>query len=320
MHDSPFTEAEPPVQPRFSKVGFFQSLLLFCAVLAGRSLIVDTADRVELGPSSAIVRYRPVEFDPAGFAPLRLAGAWVVSVDDPRFGGVSALALERDRLLALTDSGVVVSLPRPGEGSRASLRDLPSGPGDPGFKRNRDSEALLRDPRGRGWWVAFENRHSLWLYDPTFAQGRRVADLGDRGWRANKGVEAIALDGDRLLLLVETGDEMVSLEPSGPRTLRLPDNPRRISDASVLPDGGMLVLQRQSTALGLRNWLARLESTPDGYRVAGRIALGVGRLDVLEGLAVEKRPQGIRLWVMSDDNFRRHQRTLLLALDVPPRR
>jgi hypothetical protein len=41
----------------------------------------------------------------------------------------------------------------------------------------------------------------------------------------------------------------------------------------------------------------------------------------LEGLAAEAQPDGsTRLWIISDDNFVRPLRTLLLAVDLPPKR
>ena len=96
--------------------------------------------------------------------------------NDKRFGGISALALDRGRLLAVTDSGVVIRFSRPaGQGAQAKsastarIGELPAGPGVGLYKHNRDSELLVQDDDGRGWWVAFENRHSLWLYDHEFA-------------------------------------------------------------------------------------------------------------------------------------------------------
>ncbi|MFL6773674.1 MAG: esterase-like activity of phytase family protein, partial [Sphingomicrobium sp.] len=128
-------------------------------------------DRTELGPRSARLALEPVRLDPRGFAPLHLAGAWRLTSDDPRFGGISALALDGGSLLALSDSGVLVRFAKlEGSTVSAAIRELPDGPGDPRFKSRRDSEAIVRDASGRGWWVAFENRNELWLYDGGFAR------------------------------------------------------------------------------------------------------------------------------------------------------
>ena len=96
----------------------------------------------------------------------------------------------------------------------------PDGPGSGRFKRNRDSEALVRDSLGRGWWVAFENRHQLWLFDPSFGRALQRIDLGRRGWAANRGIEGLATDGDALLLLHEDGGHL--LRVTGTRARSLP--------------------------------------------------------------------------------------------------
>ena len=159
MPDSRFQQAERGVQQLFSKASLFSYLAIALILFAIHCWLRSMPDRTEGPERSAAVRFTPVRYDPVGFAPLRVVGAWTVALDDPRFGGVSALAIDRGQLLAVTDSGSVIRLPMPGAGGRATVRDLPAGPGNSSFKSNRDSEALARDPEGRGWWVAFE-RHA----------------------------------------------------------------------------------------------------------------------------------------------------------------
>lgn len=316
MGDSPFTEAEPKLQLTFRKQAIFPAVLMVLAVLLGRWLIAQTPDRVELGPTVATVRFKSVELDPEGFAPFRLAGAWAVAVGDPRFGGISALASDGNQLMALSDSGVVIRLPKPGGGHLAYLHELPDGPGDGRFKRNRDSEALLRDPTG-GWWVAFENRHSLWRYNASFSQVLSRRPLAGRGWGDNKGVEGITASGDRLLLFPESGTNLLSISnDASPTKEPLIGSRDRVADASTLPQGPTILLLRQPTFRGFRNSLAWLEPMENGYRIARRISLGVGALDNMEGVAAERTASGTRLWLISDNNFHDAQRTLLLALDL----
>lgn len=305
------------MQLRFRNSGLFPLFLVASAVLASHAWMSGLPDRKELGRRTASVRFEPVQLDAKAFLPFRLAGAWTVKVGDPRFGGVSAIAVERGQLLALSDSGVLVRLPKPDRPSAtAILRELHHGPSDPSFKRNSDSEALLRDPDGRGWWVAFEVRHSLWLYDPSFDRTISRIDLGGRGWRENAGVEALVADDGSLLLFPELGAEIVTLSEGRLGGAELASG-SRIADAATLPDGRIVVLQRQLTWRGFRNRIAWLKRNGGSYRVEGPIDLGVGPLDNMEALAVEQTEDGIRLWLMSDDNFNRWQRTLLLALDIP---
>src|SRR5688572_9229402 len=134
MPDSGSTETERAVQSSFRKVGFFNSLAMALTILAAHAGFAVIPNRSDRPMAAATVRYDSLRVDSAGFAPLKLVGAWSVQVDDDRFGGVSALAIEDGRLLALTDSGTIVSLPRPGGPGPAIVRDLPDGPGSPAFK------------------------------------------------------------------------------------------------------------------------------------------------------------------------------------------
>ena len=279
-------------------------------------------DRTELGPRTAVVNFEPVTLDVRGFAPLWLAGAWRLTSDDPRFGGVSAIAVEGDSLVAVTDSGAIIRFAKPRGGSvEALIRELPGGPEDPRFKSRRDSEALVRDPSGRGWWVAFENRNQLWLYDQEFGRALGRIDFGKKRWPRNRGIEGLANEGGALLLYPERGDQVVEVRGSSQRTIPIENPAGRISDAARLPSGELLVVNRHLTALGFANSIALLQRTRTGFRYRNRMPLSVSPLDNAEALAPERLPDGrIRLWLMTDDNFQRPMRTLLIALDWPVRR
>ena len=235
---------------------------------------------------------------------------------DPLFGGVSALAIDRGRLLALTDSGRLVRF-RPASGT-AEIGELPAGPGSGRFKRNRDTEALIRDPGGMGWWVAFESHHEIWLYDPGFRRALRRIRLGERGWRANRGVEGLASDGPSLLAFPEFGGQVLQLSGSRGRTIAIANSRGRISDVVAIAAGRFIAVERRLTPFGFRNSLVMLNKARSGYRFGRRIPLPLGALDNVEAIAVERRPCGKRrLWLMTDDNFQAPLRTLLIALDWP---
>ena len=321
MPESPSPNTERRVQPRFRKFSLFSYLALFVVVLG-----IDRAwgllpDRDPRPLAQVPVSFTPVALDRSGFAPLALAGAWEVSASDPRFGGISSLAVDGSRLVALTDSGVVIDLPRPGAGSLARLSDLPNGPVSPYFKKFRDSEALVRRSDGRGWWVAFENRHGLWSYDPTFRFLRSRRSLAGRDWRANRGVEAIVEGGDLLLLLPEEGDQLVRVKGESVASGPLDNDLGSPTDARTLPDGRILVTVRSIGLLGVRNRLAWLDERNRGDRLVSLADLPLGRFDNVEALAAEPRDDGsARLWLMTDNDFRRWRRTLLVAIDLPSSR
>ena len=316
MRDSHPTDPERLVQQKFSIRTLAGALALLAAIgLFDRSLAF-VPDRQELGWRTARVELHPVRLDARGFAPLRLAGAWRLVSGDPRVGGVSALAVDRGRLLALTDSGVLIRFRPPSE--RAEIGELPDGPGSGRFKRNRDAEALVRDPAGRGWWVAFENRHELWLYDLGFRRALQRIPLGMRGWRANRGIEGAAEEGASLLLVHEKGDSLLRVTGSRARSIAIADARGRISDVAPLGAGQYLAVERRLTPFGFRNALAILDKSGSGYRFGRRIALPLGPLENVEAIAIERLANGKRrLWLMTDDNFQPPLRSLLIALDWP---
>ncbi|HZB69004.1 MAG TPA: esterase-like activity of phytase family protein [Sphingomicrobium sp.] len=311
--------AERAVQPKFRNRQLAAALGLLAAIALFGAWLARFPNRQELGWRAARIHFEPVPLAAAGFAPLQLAGAWRLTSTDPRFGGVSSLAIDGAQLVALTDAGALIRF-RPGR-SIARIGELPDGPGSGSFKRNRDSEALVRDSGGRGWWVAFENRHRLWLFDPSLGRALQRIDLGRRGWRANRGIEGLASDGDALLLLHEDGGHLLRVTGTRARSLPIAGARGRISDAAAIAPGRYLAVERRVTPLGFRNALVALEKSGPGYRFGHRVALPLGPLDNVEAIAVERRAGGrLRLWLMTNDNFQRPLRTLLIALDWPPPR
>lgn len=308
--------AERAVQPKFRNAQFAASLVLLAAIALFDGWLARVPDRRELGWRAARIEFQPVRLAAAEFAPLRLAGAWRMDSTDPRFGGVSALAVDAGQLIALTDAGALIRF-RPLRNA-AWIGELPGGPGSGRFKRHRDSEAMVRDLLGRGWWVAFENRHQLWLFDRDFGRALRRVDLGRRGWGVNRGIEGLAADGDALLLLHEHGDRLLRVTGTRARSFPIAGARGRISDAAAIGPGRFLAVERRVNPFGFRNALVSLERADSTYRVGRRITLSLGPLDNVEAIAVERRSGGgLRLWLMTDDNFQPPMRTLLIALDWP---
>lgn len=319
MGDSRSIVAEHGVQHRLSIKTLIALLFLTLTILAADQALLRIPDQSLEGPAVASLRAEPVDSDPSAFGGLRLAGAWRLRSDDPRFGGFSALAVEDGMLVALSDSGMVARFARPGASpAGVRLAPLPAGPGDPGFKRNRDSEAILRDPQGRGWWVAFEHHHQLWLFDPRFERALARRPLPSDGWTVNAGVEAMAAADGALLLFHETRPEILRTSGGPFAGVPLAGSIATISDAASLGNGDILLFERRRSLTGFGNRLLRVRRDGAGYRLVGAQRLGLGPLDIAEGMAVEPLPGGrARLWLITDDNFQRPFRTLLVALDLP---
>jgi len=303
------------MQLLFSVLRFAAAILLAAAIVNFAELYRYIPNRAELGPRDVPVRFHPVRFDGGDFGGLAVAGAWTLTAPDPRLGGLSAIAVDGGGLLALSDSGVVVRFPKPGKARPiARIDELPGGPGDARFKVNRDSESLARDDRGRGWWVGFENRNALWLFDSRFEQVLARGRIG-RGW-PRTGFEAMMQSHGRMLLVPESGGKLLEAWPGDSRWLPLPAGP--VSDAAQLPDGSLLVVERRLRIDGLHNRLVQVRRAGDRFVEVRSIPLGVGRFDNVEGVAVEPRGGGaLRLWLITDDGHQWPQRTLLLALDWP---
>ena len=292
---------ERAVQPSFTMFKLFSSLTVALPIFAAGVWLKRQPDRWP-GPDR-VVEGRAVEV----VVGKGLRG-WRLSAPDPRFGGLSALVIDRGGLLALSDSGVVVRFAPP-EAQRAmrfALHDLPDGPGGGLYKSTRDSESLLADGAS-GWWVGFESRHSLWRFDRTFRKVLEIRWL-DVDWSVNLGAEALVAGGrSGVMALPEAG---------GPAAGGKMVAPAWTSDAARMPDGRLVLLIRRPSSTGFVNQL-RIEA--GAGKPARRIALHLAAFDNMEGIAAAPLPNGgTRLWIVSDDNFRPWMRTLLVALDLPP--
>ena len=315
--DSVPMKAERRLQHPFSFSVFFPMLILIAAVVWASRLIDAIPNRDELGPKTSALTIRRVALDRGGFGPLKLAGAWHLTSPDPRFGGFSGLAFDNG-LIALTDRGAVARFHRSPAGWTVMMDDLPDGPDSGRFRANRDSEALLADPRGRGWWVSFEHANQLWLYDPDFDRPLERIRFGRYRWPANAGIEGLTAEGGGLLLFIEGGKKVFRSRGSRLDAEPVVGKQMRFSEATALPGKRFLAVERSLSLLGFRTRLALLEERDGRFEVIRTIPLGVGRLDNVEGMAIEARPDGgQRLWLMTDDNFQPALRTLLVALDVP---
>ncbi len=315
--------AERGRQPQFSRATLGWLLALLACIAAFDLWIATTPNRVVLGTRTTQVTFDPVSLGPpslgsARLGPLRLAGAWRLASRDPRFGGISALAFDSGALFALTDSGAIVrfGLPR-GTTGLATIRELPAGPSDGRFKRDRDSESLVRDSAGRGWWVAFERHNQLWLFDPSFTRALDRIQLPGASWHVNGGVEAMARDGDGLLLFVESGPEVLRLADRKVSPQSITGQRGTITDAITLADGRILAIDRELTPTGFSTRVVTIVRRREGLAVTGGVRLPLRAIDNAEGLAAQPLPGGgTRLWLVTDDNFQLPFRTLLVALDL----
>lgn len=263
--------------------------------------------------------------------PLRYLEGWALTSDDRRFGAISALAVDGDKLLALSDQGILFRFAPPPT-DRVEIIPLIQGPGDPDSKVDRDSESLVL--AGDRLWIGFENSNEIWRYATgSLAASAHSAPPAMRGWSANRGAESLArlADGRFLAIREDVDDKGVSDavlflgDPTDPATRTVPlrvDPPERyrVTDAAALPDGRLLLLSRAFgpwSGWTARLLLAELPAAPGQLMPVREIAVLEGALirDNMEAITVAREGDRTIIWMASDDNLFPLQRTLLLKFE-----
>ncbi len=191
-------------------------------------------------------------------------------------------------------------------------------------KADGDAEGLAIDARG-DLLVSFERDHRIWNYgDPRSPAPIPVAAQSpDADFALNDGMEGIAagLDGGWRVAgesggvwdCSPTGCAMVAAAPDPP----LADSDYRITGMDRDPSGdGWFVVQRSyNPPIDARAAIRRMAD--DGRLGPVLVELKLpGTTDNFEGIAAVAHEGAIRLYILSDDNNNRRQRTLLLAFDI----
>jgi hypothetical protein len=291
-------------------------------------------------PAESLVRFEPVPLDAGDpdrrrLGRLTFLGGWQLRSNDPRFGGLSSLHVEGGEALAFSDSGWMIRFPLPAAGAevKGEIRLVADGPGAaPRQKALRDIESMAVD--GNRVWLGFERRNVIWRYDRrSWREETGAAPAEMRHWPANRGAEALVRFPDgRFLVLAEghghggpallfDGDAAVPGTRVAVMRYQPPDG-YRATDAALLPDGRILVLNRRWRLLeGLSAKLTLLHGrlTP-GSVLRGEEIADFHRpvtLDNMEGLSITREGGRTIVWLTSDDNYSPLQRTLLMkfALD-----
>lgn len=270
---------------------------------------------------------------PAGAVQVDYVGTHVWREQDPDFGGFSGLELSEDgsRYWALSDRSVLRwgSIERDEAGriralttaGQARLKDSKGRRLKPGYQG--DSEGLAVGPGG-AIWVSFEGLNRVARYDDPDGPATRLrVPRPMEAWPINAGLEALAITGDgTLLTLPERSGAYDRPFPiwrfrdgrwdqpwSLPRTDRwLPVG------ADIGPDGRFYLLERDFLGvLGFANRVRRFELTEEGLGTPELLLQTAPmQYDNLEGIAVWRDAQGLRLTMISDDNFLLLQRTELV--------
>lgn len=268
---------------------------------------------------------------------IEIAGAWHLRSPNHHFSGYSALVpMDDGTLLAASDQTRRMRLAPPDMARLSASFDYFSPPREAG-DRHYDLEAVTRDRATGRLWAAYEGSNYIERYDADFRPAGRVRPPEMRRWPSNSGPEAIVrlADGrfialsegsprwfdDDLPALLFAGDPVDGVKPE--RFRYLPPEGFKPVDMAETPDGRVLILLR-AIRWGLPpTFQSKLvvadpgEIRPGERWVWREIAHLTEPLlmDNYEGLAVEPGADGkLVLWLISDNNRSKFQRTLLLKL------
>ena len=256
---------------------------------------------------------------PAGFV---ASFAW--TMDDPNFGGLSAIEMSDDgsAFLAISDRGYWTrgTLTRDGEGRITAVQASPMralrGKGDaPLADRRNDSEGLAVAPDGTVY-ISFENVARVLRYDSIDGPAANLPTPPDfAALQVNSALEALAIAPDgTLYTLPERSGELDRPFPvwrfrngtwDQPFGLRR-DGGFLAVGADMGPDGRFYLLEREFH--GLSGFASRVRSfalSDTGLSdERTEFQSAVGQHDNLEGLSVWRDAGGaIRLTMVADDNF-----------------
>ena len=276
----------------------------------------------------------------AGTGQLVYAGGVHITSDFNRLHGLSDIKFEdATNFWSITDEGLLVrgrvQLDASGrlvgvEGMQVRpLVDPDNQPLIP--KYLADAEGLALMPNGE-LLVSFERAHRVWRYD---REGRWLGErvIPDFAFTENEGMEAIAAS-DRLNAFWVGGENgglwlcspAACEEHEAPPAIPPTDNELRLVslDSGGRHAGLQFELRRSYNAQTNTNTIQiNRQSRADCQGVCMRPTFIPWRftapatVDNFEGIAAVRRPDGgVRLYILSDDNFNPDQRTLLLAFDV----
>jgi hypothetical protein len=286
----------------------------------------------------AVIHFQPLPLDKGApgrrrLGQLRFLGGWRLTSDNPRFGGISAMHIDKGQVVAINDAGILITFPlRAAAGSVAgAIETLPNGPGTLRRKSDRDAESMTVHDGSA--WIGFERINSVWRFD--LRSWRTTAHSKVplmRSWPKNSGAEGIVrLRDGRFLVFSEAaangddtskvvlfdGDPALAATPARELRYRAPEG-YRLTDAALLPDGRLLLLNRRfSPFSGFSVKLALAPPPPAKLArlIEAKEIASFQRpvlIDNLEALSVTRERGRTILWIASDDNFNPFQRTLLL--------
>lgn len=318
---------------RFPRPAALVATLLLAACATAVPAPVQVGDHT--GWTAAEAEVRPIGLGIPGGAALAGGVAFAGGVqlaldDDSPLHSLSDLKLiDGDDFVSVSDAGDLVrGRLRLDAGGRLTgveglrWRRLALMDGSPiTDKADGDAEGLFLLADGRVS-VAFERRHRLWAYGLETPGAAEPLASPDTDFPLNDGMEGVSAAPGGWRVAGESGGvwdcaatscRVVVSPPAEP----VPDSEYRITGMDRDPGGdGFWVVERRFRppvdVRGRIRWMAA-----DGTMGPALVELSLpSTVDNFEGIAAVAHGDGVRLYILSDDNGSERQRTLLLAFDV----
>lgn len=259
-------------------------------------------------------------------------GTYVWTKPVENFGGFSGLeVMEGGReFVAITDRGFLTS----GHFTRTDgaisgvtvgpLKALNAANGVRMPSWKADTEGLAIGPDGQ-ISISFEARPRVWSYDNIDAPAiEHIKHPDFLKMQRNSALEALAIGPDGALY---TLPERSGRANRPFQVYRFKDGawdepftlPRRDAflpvGADIGPDGLFYLLERDFTGIGFRSRVRRFDL--NGGSETEILTTRVGQYDNLEGISIWQAPDGLRMVMISDDNFRFFQKTEFVEFRIP---
>jgi hypothetical protein len=297
--------------------------------------------------NSQYIALQPLPLDPQRPALKTVGGltflnAWQLNSDNSDFGGISALMALRDgRFIGLSDAGTLIGfgLTNNNRADHPFIAPLPGTTGpDIGYE-DRDSEGIAHDPATGQFWISYEGKHAIRRFNPSFSRidGKYTA-REMLGWGSNSGAETIVRLPDGRFAVISEGMDMpdgsymalmFSGDPVEPGSsyfafgYRPPDG-YKATDAAVLPNGMLLILNRRIAfphGFSAKLTVVGPSEIARGQTVRGKLLATLASpllVDNMEGLAITQENDRTIIWMISDNNFNAWQRTILMKFALTP--
>jgi hypothetical protein len=329
------------------------AIVVFVSILVS-SASPQPAPRAPEGPIHITINAQQIEaFEPGNpgrirFGPLEFRGGLELSSSYREFGGVSALRLfpDGEHFISLTDKGrwlrgrIAYQRGRPVAIEDVEMAPILGPDGRPLAARGwYDTESIAMD--GGTLYVGIERVNRIVRFDygrqGLLARGQPIPlPPGIASLPNNKGLECLEFVPARmpgagtLIAISERGLDsagnirgfLIGGSTPGDFSLARHDD-FDVSDCAVLPDGDLAILERRftwTTGVAVRIRRVPLTAFTPGALVDGEYILSADmgyQIDNLEGLSINRTSNGdLMLTMVSDDNFSRLQRTILLQFTL----